>query len=550
MAYVEGQDRNQIMLFPECIDDFISEDNPVRVIDAFVDGLDLNKLDFTQAEPSVMGRPAYNPRDLLKLYIYGYFNKIRSSRKLMKECQRNIELFYLLRRLTPDFRTIADFRKHNAKSLKGVFREFVGICLGMNLYKKELLAIDGSKFRAVNSKANSYNQETLVSKLLRIEEHITRYLEEMDKADKVEPDEQKVSKADIQQRIAELRGRKAKFEGYLNQLEQTGEKQLLTTDPEARVMQSKDGFHCYYNVQTAVDDGSHLIAEYEVTNHCTDQGLLQQVADQTRGNLALETIAIVADKGYESRQDIENCVQNGIIPHVIPKYDKADRIYTLPYEEAEISEELRQSTKPEDIQTCMKAGVLPSCFEGSVISVEVQEQTVRSCFVLNDDGTVTCPMGQILHRMRHRGESGIFSNKDACRQCPNKCTFGKNLKKVSIGPNTRVVPVMMYGDSQFPPQPIPPDLPISPFNHTLDRPDLVKKKVQMRIRSDDTIFKKRMCLSEHPFGTVKWFHDARYLLCRGMEKTTGELGLSFLVYNLKRAINLVGVPALVAAMRG
>ena len=188
-----------------------------------------------------MGRPAYNPRDLLKLYIYGYFNKIRSSRKLMKECQRNIELFYLLRRLTPDFRTIADFRKHNAKALKGVFREFVGICLAMNLYQKELLAIDGSKIRAVNSKANSYNQETLIKKLIRIEEHITRYLEEMDQLDKTEPDEQKVSKTELQQRIAELRDRKGKYEGYLDQLEKTGETQILTTDPEARVMQSKDG---------------------------------------------------------------------------------------------------------------------------------------------------------------------------------------------------------------------------------------------------------------------------------------------------------------------
>ena len=550
MAYVEGQDRNQIMLLPESVEDLVTEDNPVRAIDAFVDGLDMNKLGFAQAEPSVMGRPAYNPRDLLKLYIYGYFNKIRSSRKLMKECQRNIELFYLLRRLTPDFRTIADFRKHNAKALKSVFREFVGICLAMNLYQKELLAIDGSKFRAVNSKANSYNRETLIKKLIRIEENITRYFEEMDQLDKCEPDEQKVSKSELQQRIAELRDRQGQYQGYLDQLEQTGETQILTTDPEARVMQSKDGFHCYYNVQTAVDEGSHLIAEYEVTNHCTDQGLLQQVADQTRGNLALETIAVVADKGYDSRRDIENCVQNGIIPHVITKYDREDRIHTLPYEEAEISEQQRQSTNPQDIQTCLKAGVLPACYEGSGITVEVQDQTELSCFVLNDDGTVTCPMGRILPRTKKRGEASIYGSKEACRECPNKCTPGKTFKTVSFGPNTRVVPVIMYGSSQYPLQPIPPNLPVSSYNHTLDRQDLAKRKIQLRIRSPERILKQRMCLAEHPFGTVKWYHDARYLLCRGLVKTTGELGLSFLVYNLKRAINMVGVPALVAAMRG
>jgi len=548
MGYIEGRDRQQIMLLPDSIEELVSEDNPVRVIDAFVDGLNIEKLGFSKDKPAETGRPAYDPRDLLKLYIYGYFNKIRSSRKLMKESQRNIELFYLLRRLTPDFRTIADFRKENAKALKGVFREFVGICLGMNLYQKELLAIDGSKFRAVNSKANSYNQETLVKKLARIEEHISRYFADMDQLDKSETDEKKVSRTELQQRIQELRARKGTYEDYLKQLHQSGETQILTTDPEARVMQSKDGFHCCYNVQTAVDAGSHLIAAYEVTNHPNDQGLLQEVATQTRGNLALDTITIVADKGYENRCDIENCVQNGIVPHVIAKYDEDERIHTLPYEEADISEEQRQSAKPEDIQTCLKAGVLPACYEGSGITVEVQEQTVLSCFVLNPDGTVTCPMGQVLRRTRRRGEASCYGNREACRQCPNKCTFGKNAKKVSFGPNTQVVPVRMYGNSQFAPLPIPKDLIVSSFNHTLDRPDMVRKKVQLRIRSPESILKQRMCLAEHPFGTVKWHHDARYLLCRGKEKATGELGLSFLVYNLKRAIHLVGPKALIAAM--
>lgn len=189
--------------------------------------------------------------------IHRFRGKLRDAACL------NCFLFYLLRRLTPDFRTIADFRKHNAKALKAVFSEFVGICLAMDLYQKELFAINGSKFRAVNSKANSYNQATLIKKLIRIEENISRFLEEMDQLDKTEPDEKKISKAVLQQRIAELRDRKDAYEGYLEQLERTGETQILTTDPEARVMQSKDGYHCYYNVQTAVDDGSHLIACYE-----------------------------------------------------------------------------------------------------------------------------------------------------------------------------------------------------------------------------------------------------------------------------------------------
>ena len=161
MRYVEGQDREQITILPDCIEDYIGEENPVRVIDAFINSLDLKEAGFKRSTPNDMGRRAYDPRDLLKLYVYGYFNRIRSSRRLMTECTRNIELFYLLGKLVPDFRTIADFRKENAKALKKVFQAFVKICMKLGLYQKELLAVDGSKFRAVNSNANAYNAEVL-----------------------------------------------------------------------------------------------------------------------------------------------------------------------------------------------------------------------------------------------------------------------------------------------------------------------------------------------------------------------------------------------------
>jgi transposase len=550
MGYVEGQDRHQFMLLPDSIEDLVGEDNPVRVVDAFVDGLNLEKLGFSKNKPADTGRPAYNPRDLLKLYIYGYFNKIRSSRKLMKECQRNIELFYLLRRLTPDFRTIADFRKDNAAALKGVFREFVGICLSLNLYQKELLAIDGSKFRAVNSKANSYNQETLVKKLARIEENIQRYFAEMDELDKAEPDEKKVSKAEIQAKIKALEERRSTYQDYQRQLKNTGESQILTTDPEARVMQSKDGYHCCYNVQTAVDNGSHLIADYAVTNNCTDQGLLEKVADQAREAIQAETVTVVADKGYDSRQDIEKCVNNGIVPHVALKYEKEERIYTIDYQEAAISEEERQSSKPENIQKCLAAGVLPTCYENKGISVEVQEESHLSCFVRQDPDTVICPMGYRLTRLKQKGVNTIYASKEACHQCVNRCTASKQHKTVSFAPDTQIVPVRLYGHFRTPPQAIPEGMKANPDNHTLDRSDKPKLKVQLRIRSDSALIKARMCLSEHPFGTVKWTHDARYLLCRGKKKATAELGLSFLVYNMKRALNMVGPGMLIAAMNG
>lgn len=239
---------------------------------------------------------------------------------------------------------------------------------------------------------------------------------------------------------------------------------------------------------------------------------------------------------------------NGIIPNVALKYDKDERLYAIDYEEAEISEEERNSTKPEDIQKCIKAGVLPTCYENTPIEVEIQEQSVLSCFTLNEDGTVTCPMGKILSRTKKKGRDSIYANKDACRQCPNKCTASKKYKTVSFGPDTKYIPVRMYGDVKCKLNPIPENAVINPFNHTLDRKDYMpSKKVVLKIKKDIHKEKLRMCLSEHPFGTVKWHHGAHYLLCKGKEKVTAEIALSFLAYNMKRAINIAGIQKLLAA---
>jgi transposase len=545
MDYIKGRERNQITLLPDCVDDLVGQDNPVRVIDAFIGGLDMEAAGFRRSTPNETGRPGYDPRDLLKLYVYGYFNKIRSSRKLMIESTRNIELFFLLNRLMPDFRTIADFRKNNAKALKNVFRAFVKICMKLGLYRKELLAIDGSKFRAVNSKDNCYNAEALEKKLKRIDEHIAEYLKQLDRADEVESEGQNLTPEQIRDAVLDLTQRKEKYQGYLKELTESGETQLLTTDAEARRMHSKDGFHCSYNVQTAVDSGNHLIAEYEVTNHNTDQGLLKKTAESAKGVLGTETMEVVADKGYESREDILNCVMDGVVPNVALKYDKEERVYPLDYEPAEITKGQRNSTRPEDIQKCIHAGVLPGCYEGTAISVELQGQSGLSCFTWNDDGTVTCPMGNIMTRLRTRGLNTIYANKDACRQCPHRCTGGKRFKTVSFGPGVKAVPVRMYGKSNQKLNQLPEDMVL--YN-SFWRKDHARRQVILRIRPDPKKLKQRMCLSEHPFGTVKWYHGAHYLLCKGKEKATAELGLSFLAYNLRRAINLVGVDALIAAM--
>ena len=552
MKYIEGESRGQATFLPECIEDYVGADNPARVIDAFVDSLDMEALGFGRATPNETGRPPYDPRDLLKLFIYGYFNRIRSSRRLMQESKRNLEVMYLIGKLAPDFRTIADFRKDNAKALRGVFRAFVKLCLKMNLYNKELAAIDGTKFRAVNSKDNAYNKEILIKKLARIDEHIAEYLKRLDLADEgdCEPNSEEPDAGQIKALLDGLNARKDKYNGFLDELDASGKTQILTTDPEAHRMHTKDGFNCCYNVQAAVDAGSHLIIEYEATGSNTDQGLLNEMSEKAKRALGLDTIEVVADKGYESREDILNCVTNGVVPNVALKYDKEERIYTLPYVENEITEKERAGTGPEDISKCLHAGVLPACYEGTPIEVELQGLNALSCFIRHSDGTVVCPMGKELGRLKARGNNTIYGSKEACRECPNRCTASKSYKTVSFGPDTEIVPVKMYGNLKHPPLSIPPDKKAGPNNHTLFRGDYPQKKVMLRIRNDKGKIKERMRTVEHPFGTVKWYSGAHYLLCKGKEKVNAEIGLSFLAYNLRRAINMVGTQKLISAITG
>jgi hypothetical protein len=398
----------------------------------------------------------------------------------------------------------------------------------LNLYHGELLSIDGSKFRAQNSKDNCYNREVLEKKLANIENHINDYLNYLDKEDKNEITRKEPTAEKIKEAIRELTERKEKYAGYLRELEKSGETQLLTTDPDARRMHSKDGFHCSYNAQTAVDGGSHLIAGYSVDSR-TDVGHLREVSDETKELLGVESIEVLADKGYDSNQDILDCLMNGTIANVSIKEEKEDT---------------RKSTKPEDIQACLHAGVLPECYEGTSVSVEFQkdDDSVLSCFALNDDGTVTCPMGNKLFAARRKGVQTYYSSKAACRFCTNKRTQSR-FKVVAFGPSAKYVPVRMNTCKEH-------LLPLMPKGEKLPNNFKKKsnKKVLIRMKHTDEMTTKRMSLSEHPFGTVKWYNFGHYVLCRGKEKVTAELGLCFLAYNLRRAINMVGVQKLIGAM--
>ena len=413
----------------------------------------------------------------------------------MQECTRNLEVMYLIGKLVPDFRTIADFRKDNPAALKKVFKEFVKICMKLNLYQRELLSIDGSKYRAQNSKGNCYNHEVLEKKLANIDNHINDYLNYLDKEDKNEITGEEPTAEKIKEAIQELTERKEKYAGYLEELEKSGETQLLTTDPDARRMHSKDGFHCCYNVQTAIDGGSRLIAGYTADSKA-DVGHLREVSDEAKELLGVASIEVLADKGYDSDQDVLDCLMNGTVANVGIKKENEERIFTIEYIENEIDEETRNSTEPEKIQTCLHAGILPACYKGTSVSVEFQknDERVLSCFALNDDGTVTCPMGNTLFIARKKGKQTYYSSKAACRFCINKCTQSK-FKIVAFGPNTKYVPVRMNRckERQLPPMPKGVKLPNN-FKKKSDKKVLIRMK-----HTDEMATNSAFSLREKPF---------------------------------------------------
>jgi transposase len=548
------------------VEDYIGPENPVRIFDAFVDTLDMKHCRFVRPIAAAEGRPGYDPKDLLKLYIYGYFNGIRSSRRLAKESQRNVELMWLLRKLTPDFRTISDFRKENKHALKEVFREFNRLCDKLELYTKEYIAIDGSKFKAVNGKDRNFTQGKLDDRLKRIDEHITEYLIMLDKADGEEGEERQFSRDEIAEKVKGLKERKAVYEGYQAEMEKTGEKQLSLTDPESRLMKfSEGGFNVGYNVQTAVDTGSHLIADFQVTDHPADSGLLEEVARGVKEAFSMETIETVADKGYQNKGDMMNCLEAGIIPHVFPAKGEDGFDLETEYEERDIGEAQRKSLKAEDIKACLRAGVIPEAYRGVVTKAEVVEKKIYGKRgVLAPDGEpphseeellakakegyfvrdlamdmVYCPCGNIL-RAKSARKNGVvrYCNKMACAHCKKRCTTSK-YKEVDFNAGDTLIACIAYGQD---------GKEKAAKNHAGTKLQRKIQVVRIRFTVDRKKLDNRKCLSEHPFGTVKRALGSAYLLLKGKQKTTGELSLVFMAYNIKRAITMRGVGNLLAVL--
>ena len=318
MAYVKGQPREQATLFPERVEDYIGKDNPVRFIDKFVESLDLVKLGFKQSVAKDMGRPAFDPGDMLRLYIYGYLNGIRTTRRLERETVRNIEVMWLLKKLKPDFRTIANFRRDNLEGLKGVFGEFCLLCDKLNLYGKQLIGIDGSKFQAVNSKDNNFTEKKLENIIRHYEERIQEYLLKMDKEDLTEQEEPKLTEQELQEKIDELEKRKEEKKKLLEKLRATGENEFSSTDPDSRRLHKGDGSIVGYNVQIAVDSKHCLIADFEVTNDKTDQNQLAHMAIKTQETLGANALSVVVDRGYYNSEAIKHCEEAGITIYVEP----------------------------------------------------------------------------------------------------------------------------------------------------------------------------------------------------------------------------------------
>ena len=546
MSHLTGKSRSQILM-PSSIDEYVEEYSPVRIIDAFVDTLDMKALGFTKASPAHTGRPAYAPSDLLKLYIYGYMNKIRSSRRLMTECRRNMEVMFLLNELKPDFRTISDFRKENPEPIREVFREFVKFCDEYGLYKKELIAIDGTKVRAQNADDKCFNKDILIRKLERIDAHIEEYIgalkrndESGEDGDDDDEDDRKPGLEEIKTGLKNLKERKDKYVGYLAHLNSSEDTQILETDPEAHRMHTRNGFHCCYNVQVATDAGSHLVCEYELTNQGNDMSQLSDIAKQAKETLEMDVIDVCADNGYDSQNDILDAVMHGIMPNVAMREHATERIFNLDYEYADITDAIKNSVEPEDISKCLHAGILPACFDGGNISVEIQKLSGVACFTRVDEETVICPMGKKLWKLKRRnGRQTIFKSREACRSCNNRCTASANPKEVSFTDGAKYVPVQMYGNKNKIKNLLPSDAVLHHNSRSLHR-KWVNGKVVVKVYCDYEKIHTRMCTVEHPFGSVKWYGDAGYVLCRGKRKASAELGLSFLGYNMKRAIKMVG----------
>ncbi|GHU46890.1 transposase [Clostridia bacterium] len=387
MSYIKGENRNQMTVEPLCLDDYIGEDSVCRVIDAYVCGLNMSKLGFKYAEIKINGRPSFDPAAMLKLYIYGYMNRVRSSRRLEAETQRNLEVMWLLEKLTPDDKTVCNFRKDNSAALKKAFREFSLWCNQAGLYGKELVAVDGTKIRANTNRHNIHTKKGTEKQLVETNLKIEKYMHELEKNDNSEIDETKPSPETVRKILKHLNEKKEKLADNLKAIEENGGKEISTVDPDAHLMHTNgDGrnLDACYNVQTVADSKYKLIVDFEVTTCPDDKGALPKMTESAKEIMGVDEISAVGDKGYYDGEDIAECEKNGTtayIPKVADHAHAPDRNYD---------------------------------------KSNFKYDTENDCYI--------CQENAILTYTKTRTDGNYeYSNITACKNCQNrvKCTIGK-----------------------------------------------------------------------------------------------------------------------------
>jgi transposase len=475
--FVEGDNRAQSTLFPESLDDYITEDNPVRVVDVFVEELDLKALGFDSAEPEATGRPSYHPATLLKIYIYGYLNRIQSSRRLERETQRNVELIWLTGRLSPDFKTIADFRKDNGKAIRRVCRELVVLSRNLGLFSEAIVAIDGSKFKAVNNRDKNFTERKLQARMQQLEESIARYLADLDRADR-DPTLVTEARAEhLKHKVETVKAQMQRLREIGEQIAQSMDGQVSLTDPDARSMATsgRGTGMVGYNVQAAVDAKHHMIVAHEVTNIGHDRTQLSSMSKRARDAIGVEKPTVLADRGYFKGEEILECERSGINA-LVPKPQTSNNQAKGQFDK-------------------------------------------RDFRYIPADDEYQCPAGQRAIRRFATVEDGMTLYKywsSACPRCPMKakCTTGK-YRRIARWEHEQVLETMQARLDQMP--------------------------QASRIRRQTV---------EHTFGTLKSWMGATHFLTKTLSRVSTEMSLHVLAYNLKRAMQIVGIAPLMQAMRG
>ena len=548
--------RNQMMMTD--FDSLIDPHSTARIIDYFIDNVDLEVMGFTNTTAKDEGRPCYPASSYMKLYLYGYRNDIRSSRKLEAACKVNIEVMWLMQGLTPDFRSISDFRKDNIRCMKKLFHEFTKRVTAD--VKTGAVSIDGSKFKAWNSKDRNFTITKLDDRIKWLEDHTEEYLRLIEIADENEEvNERSFTKEELDEKLREAQERLERYRGYRDLMEKENLSQLSLTDPDCRLMKDKNGTNTAYNVQAAVDTETHLLLDYQTTNQVTDHGLIASTLEGVKQQKSDDILHSIADKGYQQPDDLIKCLEKGIVPNVVLPDGRDAYELELDYEETEHD---ISSTDPKELKKSLHAGDIPQVYQGIIEKAEILEvrhlvkdgegKSIESPYGTTEEmisrakegyfvrdpeaDKVYCPAGATLRKKCIKSNGNTrYANKAACKKCPyrNRCVSASaQWKEIDFNKDTLEKPARWWNPNGPDGGDKAPKL-----KGTIGHYEK-KKIVRITFRPDRQLMDLRKCTSEHPFGTMKRWHHSGYFLLKWKWKVDGEFALIGTGYNLSRAENM------------